>query len=165
MPEQQQTPNQIHCLVRKEWVAATPEEVVRQNLISRMCGQLGFLPGGLSLEKSLDQIPHVAHQIHRPPLRRADIIYFAKGIHPHYDLYPLLLIECKAIKLSPKVINQVTGYNHYLQAYFVCIANQTEVRTGWYDPQTKDYRFVDRLPSYKELMAAFTSRFKNNSIK
>jgi Type I restriction enzyme R protein N terminus (HSDR_N) len=143
---------QLLCRVRKEWVAATPEELVRQRLIALMINELGFPPSAIALEKALSQIPHVAQALHQPPLRRADIICFAKGINPQYDLYPLLLIECKAVKLTPKVINQVASYNHYLQACFVCIANQEEIRTGWFDPETKAYRFVQHLPSYQELL-------------
>jgi len=145
---------QIYCQIRKEWVAATPEEDVRQRLIQSMMQQLGYPPSSIVLEKGLRQLPHLTLQPQRLPDRRADIICFAKGIHPCHALYPLLLIECKAVKLSDRVINQVTGYNHFLQAYFIAVANQDMVRTGWYDPGAKQYNFVDRLPSYAELLSA-----------
>ena len=149
MPKQ--SSDQIRCLLRKEWVAALPEEVVRQKLIYQMINQLGYPASNLVLEKSLKQIPHIAQQGVKLPLRRADILCFSSGIHPVYDLYPLLLIECKAVKLTSKVISQVAGYNHYLQAYYICVANQDEIRTGWYDAAKQEYTFVDRLPSYLEL--------------
>jgi Type I restriction enzyme R protein N terminus (HSDR_N) len=104
------------------------------------------------IEKGLAQMPHLALAPQKLPERRADLVFFAKGIHHLHDLYPLLLVECKAVKLTPKVINQVTSYNHYLQAYFVAVVNQEKVLTGWYDPSERRYRFVEGLPPYSELL-------------
>lgn len=145
------SPATIYCPVRKSWVAALPEEIVRQQLVANMV-QLGYPLANLVIEKGLRQMPHLQLKGVKIPTRRADIICFAKGIHPHYDLFPLLLVECKAVKIDAKVINQVVGYNHFLQARFIAVANQTEQRTGWYDVSTKGYTFIDWLPSYDELM-------------
>ena len=62
------------------------------------------------------------------------------------------MIECKAVKLSQAVLNQVIGYNYYMKACFVAVANQEHIRTGWYDTATEKYKFVDTLPSYQELL-------------
>lgn len=143
---------EIQCLLRKEWVAATPEELVRQKLIQKMIMELGFPRNFLSVEKKLDHLPHVSLKGEKVPLRRSDILCFGKGIHPEYDLYPLLLIECKAVKITSKVLQQVIGYNHYLKAYYVCVANETEILTGRYDTQIKQYQFEPTLPSYQHLL-------------
>lgn len=146
-------PSQIYCQIRKLWVAALPEELVRQNLITYMIQDLGYPSHSLVLEQGLRGLPHLSlSNQQKIPVRRADIICFAKDIHPDYALYPLLLIECKAVKLTAKVINQVAGYNHYLKARYIAIANQTEIQTGWYDPSEKKYLFVNHLPSYSELL-------------
>lgn len=147
-----QKTEQIYCQIRKEWVTSTPEEQVRQKLIRTMMLEQGYPAGGLVLEKGLRQMPHLALKPEKLPDRRADIICFARGIHPGHDLYPLLLVECKAVKLTHKVVNQVAGYNHFLQAYFIAVANQDMIKTGWYDRETLQYRFIDRLPPYSELM-------------
>lgn len=147
----------LYCHIRKEWVNAQPEEYVRQNLIRLMIEELGYPASHLVLEKQLGQMPHLVRKDPSWPNRRADIICFAKGIHPVHSLYPLLLVECKAIKLSPKVINQVAGYNYYLKSFFIAIANQEEIRTGWYDPLKNAFNFISRLPSYPELMAQVLS--------
>ena len=140
--------SKIHCQIRKELVAAQPEELVRQNLIHQMVHRLGYPPSGIVIEKGLRQMPHLTltNQANIPQ-RRADIVVFATGIHPQHDLYPLLLIECKATKLTPKVINQVVGYNHYLQAYFVAIANQVEAQFA----SSGDYCFHPGLPAFADL--------------
>lgn len=143
----------VYCLIRKEWVAALPEEKVRQKLIHQLIHELGFPVSCIAVEKELRQMPHLSlNPSSEIPNRRADIICFAKDIHRDHQLYPLLLIECKAIQLSSKVIRQVVGYNYFLKSYFIGIANQNMIKTGWFDPQKKDYTFVDYLPAYSELL-------------
>lgn len=131
-----------------------PEEQVRQSLLRHLCGSLGFPKSLIAVEKALSEVPHLKGSPEKPPLRRADILCFGKNIHPQHPLYPLLLIECKATPLNSKVINQVVGYNRYVGAYFVAIANQKTIRTGFYDTKSKEYRFIDGLPTYKDLLAA-----------
>ena len=143
---------QIHCILRNKWVAELPEEIVRQKLVHHMVHQLGYPKGSLSLETSLHQIPHLNSQAHALPQRRTDLICFAKGIHPQWDLYPLLVIECKAVKLTKKAMTQLVGYNHFLKAYFIALINAEGMRLGWYEGG--EYRFIERLPSYEDLIAS-----------
>jgi len=145
----------IRCAIRKVPVEATPEEIVRQELLLRMLGPLGFPEGCIAVEKALRQMPHLALADCEIPDRRADIVCFAKGIHPDHDLFPLLLIECKAVKLTPRVINQVSGYNHYMGARFIAVANRDEVRLGWIDPETEQYTYIPYIPEYQELLKFF----------
>lgn len=139
-------------MVRKDLVAAHPEELVRQELLCRMTGQLGYPSNLLVVEKELSLLPHLALKSGKVPDRRADIVCFGKGIHPDYDLYPLLLIECKAVALNSKVLNQVAGYNQFVKSYFISVANQGEIQTGWYNQPEKKYQFVPFLPTYQELI-------------
>lgn len=135
---------QLFCSIRRTWVTALPEEKIRQSIIHRLCNELGYPPGSIAVEKGLRQIPHLKLSAVKLPLRRADIICFRQG-------QPFLLIECKAVKLTPSVIRQVIGYNVYLQAPFVAIANQDEVRYGWFDKTLGTFRFVEGLPAYQAL--------------
>ena len=151
------TPKTTRCALRKNPVEADPEELVRQTLLCHMTGSLGYPKSLIVVEKELKHIPYLALHDKEIPERRADIICFGKGIHPEHELYPLLLIECKAVKLTPKVINQVTGYNHFLGSYFIAVANKEEIQTGWYDASSKKYQFVPYLPAYKDLMQAVTN--------
>lgn len=145
----------IYCPIRKEWVAALPEEHVRQRMLLHMINDCGFPLSLIAVETSLKQLPHLAAtDLHQIPNRRADIICFAKQQNSVGGLYPLLTVECKAVKLTPKVINQVVGYNYFVKASFVVIVNQTEIRTGWYDKSHETYTFVNYLPSYRDLMAS-----------
>lgn len=146
-------PSDLFCPVRKVVVKALPEEIVRQRLITFLVDKLRYPLCNLAVEKNLLQMPHLALKSKQQlPDRRADIVCYAKGIHPQHDLYPLLLIECKAVPLNQNVIQQVLGYNQHLEALFVAVANESETRTGWYDPESKDYKFVPYIPMYDQLI-------------
>ena len=152
MPETQT----LFCSIRKEWVAALPEEMVRQRMLVYMIEQMGFPASLIAVEQSLRLLPHLSTiDRRRVPNRRADIICFAKDLTSSAPLYPLLIVECKAIKLAPRMINQVVGYNHFIGSCFLSLANHEEIRTGWYDAEKGDYSFVNFLPSYDALVAQF----------
>lgn len=141
------------CPVRGIELLATPEERVRCDLLARMVGELGYPASMLSIERALDQVPHL-QGVDGLPDRRFDVVCFSSNIHPSHALYPLLLVECKAVPLDRTVLTQVTGYNHYLQAYFVAVVNQDEIRVGWVDHDSGEYQYIQRLPSYPELRDA-----------
>lgn len=143
------------CSVRKIQVPSTPEEKVRQALIYLMVNELEYPLQSLAIEKSLSQMPHLAMEKGKIPSRRADILCLATCIHPSFELFPLLLVECKAVPITQKTLRQVVGYNYYLQAYFIAVANEREIQTGWYDSTQKDYSFINRLPKYSELLTSF----------
>ncbi|HSW86289.1 MAG TPA: type I restriction enzyme HsdR N-terminal domain-containing protein [Rhabdochlamydiaceae bacterium] len=138
--------------VRKAWVAATPEEIVRQQLLQNMIHKLDFPKDLLSVEKDIRQLPHLL-TVSNLPDRRADIICFAKDVHPQHSLYPLLLIECKEECLDLKAQEQLLGYNHYIKAHFVALAGRSEVKLGYYNKDDQCYRFIPYLPSYKSLLS------------
>lgn len=119
-----------------------------------MTATLGYPESGFVIEQSLHSMPHLQSiPKSRFPNRRADILFFAKNIHPQHALYPLMLIECKAVKLTATTINQVLSYNYYLQAYMVAIANASELKLGI---REKDgtYRFEEGLPPYQNYQIA-----------
>lgn len=144
-------PDSIFCPLRKTWVAALPEEKIRQALLQEMTQRLGYPFGSLALEKSLSQLPHLQARSSLPR-RRADLIVFAKDLHPQHAFYPLLLVECKAIALTDKTLRQIVGYNQFVEAYFVAVVNQTQRYLGWYDPQRQDFCFQEGLLSYDFLL-------------
>lgn len=139
----------LFCVVRKQWVAALPEEIVRQRVLRHMVEEKGYPLSLIAVEQSLKSLPHLSSSVRRSvPNRRADIVCF---IPAAATLYPLLIIECKAIKLAPAVVHQIVGYNYFVRSQFIAVANQEEVRTGWYHPEKREYAFVPFLPSYEDL--------------
>lgn len=147
------TPNRdrIYDQVRKLWVVATPEEIVRQNLLKKMIYELSYPRELISVEKALSEIPFFSSL--PSPMRRIDIACFAPKIHPHYALYPLLLIECKEDKReAEKAWQQVQGYNSFLKACFLAIAYPEGELFGFL--KEGKLSFLSHLPTYLQLMQA-----------
>ena len=134
--------------IRNGFVCRTPEEVVRQKLIFNMLKNLSFPKNLIAVEKDIFSLPHLKNKS-IDTKRRADIIAFGKNDN---GLFPLLLIECKAVKLNKNVIDQVIGYNYYVKAAFVSIANEYEIKTFFMTD--KKIETIDFLPTYKDLMKA-----------
>lgn len=123
---------------REMWVAATPEEIVRQTLLHNMIRHLGYPKHFLAIEKQLSEISNLEGAV---PNRRADILCFQemKG-----ELQPLLLIECKEMRPTQEAKRQVLGYNHFVRAPFVAVAGPEYV--ALIHPQE-----VSFLPPYEQL--------------
>lgn len=152
--------DRLYDPIRKTFVLTLPEEIVRQQLLQKMINQWGYPKSLLAVEKDLCNLPHLIHKAFPSQKRRADIICFAKNINPNFSIYPLLMIECKACKLTKKTIDQVLGYNHFVESYFVSIANEKEIFTYWYNLKKKQYTSVNFLPSYDQLLQAVLSETK-----
>lgn len=138
---------QVFDLIRQTWVAATPEEVVRQTWIYRMIGELKFPKELLAVEKELKALPHLIEDKNSLPNRRIDLLSYMKTDD---KLKPLLLIECKETELTQEALDQAIGYNHYVKAPYVAIVNGSGIRFR-YQLSCKKCE-ISRLPSYLELM-------------
>lgn len=145
----------LACIVRKEWVAATPEERVRQRLLAEMIASLGYPEGWISVEQQLCDLVPPDQRHCQVPKRRADILCYSTHLRPDGALRPFILIECKAVALNEVVFRQVLGYNRYLGAPFVCLANGSRTLLGWQESKSSPYRFRHDLPSYEQLLAFY----------
>lgn len=128
-----------------------PEEVVRQSLVESLVTEFLFPPECIAIEKNLQTLPHLLHREDVPD-RRCDILCYAKNIHQEHALYPLLMIECKAEPLQESTARQVIGYNYFVGACFIGIANQDHVMLGWYDKEKKTYSFQEGLMQYPSMV-------------
>lgn len=144
-------PDLLFCATRNMWVVASPEEIIRQRLLRQMFQGLGYPPEMVTVEKSLLHLPHLSSQPNLPK-RRADLLVFGKDIHPLFPIFPLLLVECKAVKLNAKTLQQITGYNYYVKAPFISVVNEDDQLWGYFDKQSNDYIFTRGLVSYVTLM-------------
>ncbi|MBU6446435.1 MAG: type I restriction enzyme HsdR N-terminal domain-containing protein [Verrucomicrobia bacterium] len=125
------------CFIRKRELVDTPEERVRQALLHKMVGELGFPKGLLSVERGIGG-------------RRTDIVCYTK------EMAPLLLVECKAGPLHAGALQQALGYNETVGAPFLCLAKGEEVHTYWFEG-TKRVS-IPFLPCFKDLYAVFQRR-------
>lgn len=124
--------------MRRREVAACPEEIVRQRLLARMLGPLGYPRGQMAVEKNLFSVDLQ---------RRVDLVCF----YPVKDLMkPLLLVECKAALLTIEAENQLFGYNIQIGAPFLCLVNDVEIKMLWQEQNSM--RSISFLPSYAQLI-------------
>jgi hypothetical protein len=143
-----QNKEQLYDPLRQQWVAATPEERVRQRLLQKMVEALSYPKELLSVERALKDLCLVRTEA---PNRRVDIICFAKT--KDFGMTPLLVIECKeSEELAKKALSQVQGYNAFLQAPFLAVA-YPRGETFVYMQEDKE-KYLSYLPSYPMLLEA-----------
>ena len=128
--------------IRHKPVPDTPEERVRQRLIQTMVGFLGYPKGLLVVEKELPFSKGV------PITRRIDLLCLAPK---EESLFPLLLIECKAEKGNLHLAEeQAFGYNHWIGAHFIAVANGDEIWMVWREKGRRTT--IPFLPSFQDLL-------------
>lgn len=136
---------QIFDPVRSKWIAAFPEERVRQELLKKMIEQLGFPRAHLAVEKELKELSRQSN-LTTIPERRIDIVCFAP------DFSPLLLVECKEKLIFESASLQLMGYNQYVDAPFLLLADACELRFSF--QSVKEQKWLSFLPRYKDLIHA-----------
>jgi hypothetical protein len=141
--------SEIYDEIRKIWVVATPEEIIRQKLLKKMLYRLSYPKELLVVEKVLSELPFLKGS--SLPSRRVDIACFIKQANG--VVAPLLLIECKQdSKDANEALEQVKGYNSYLKAPFIAIAH-LEGEVLCFAKGGELYQ-IDYLPSYLDLAKA-----------
>ncbi len=124
--------------LRRQYVAFTPEEEVRQSMITYLIHEKTYPQGVIAVEYGFKL---------NGLQKRADIVVFsATG-------QAALLIECKAphIALSQEILNQASRYNQIIQAPWVCIFNGISVLICKLNKETLQYNILNNLPNYKDL--------------
>ncbi|MFM1875550.1 MAG: hypothetical protein RL266_1287 [Bacteroidota bacterium] len=124
----------IFCQVRRRFLVLTPEEWIRQHLIS-------FLNLDLKYPLSLMKIERQVKGGHRT--KRADlIIYNTTG-------KPQLLVECKAPseKLNKETFFQLGRYNRFVNAALLLISNGLQHYCCRVTNEN-EFEFLDEIPTY-----------------
>lgn len=137
---------QLYDPIREQWVAATPEERVRQKWIVHMIAVLGFPKESFLVEKKLSHLPHLSSR--KVADRRIDLLVYTT-LGGRFE--PLLLVECKAEEIEESAIAQLAGYNRQVQATYIALISNNQVRFGYRKSQDELYQFHDFLPSFQEL--------------
>lgn len=123
--------------VRRQFVALTPEEWVRQNFIMYLTSYLNYPVGLLSIEHNL-KINTLQ--------KRCDIVVFNK------QLTPVIIVECKKpdLKIDQKVTDQIVRYNYKLKVPFLIMTNGLKHYCLEIDYEKNAYGFLDKIPNYRE---------------
>lgn len=132
----------VYDSFRKKWIEAFPEEIVRQKLLHYLVEELGYSAPSIIIEKELSEIPFACGT--RVPERRIDVLCLEKG-----GGAPLLLIECKAVRLQEKMVAQVEGYNAFIRAPLICLASERELLLRW--REDLPFSKLEKIPTYEQL--------------
>ncbi|NQZ76184.1 MAG: type I restriction enzyme HsdR N-terminal domain-containing protein [Ekhidna sp.] len=126
--------DKIFCLIRKKWVALTPEEWVRQHFLNLMIVHLGYPKGLFKLEHTLQYFKNQ---------KRSDITVLDRV----GEVY--MLVECKSadVKLGNDVVGQLATYNKVMDAKFLSITNG--LATYVWKKGVESYEQVSQFPSYE----------------
>lgn len=129
---------QIFDILRRKYVALTPEEWVRQHFIHYLIGYKGYPAALLANEAPL--------QVGEKRVRADSVLY-------DRQLQPRLIIEYKAptIPLTQKVFDQITVYNLLLHVDYLIVSNGLETYICKMDYTNHTYRFLEMIPDYKNI--------------
>lgn len=129
---------EVFDMVRKKYVALTPEEIVRQHFIFFLHEEQDVPLSLMSVEKSL---------IVNGMNRRCDIVVYNRNGKP------VLIVECKApeIKLTQAVLDQVARYNMKLQVPYLLVSNGHEFYCCKINRQQNQVAFLQSIPTFGEM--------------
>lgn len=129
----------IWDMLRKKYVALTPEEWVRQHFVNFLITHRGFPTSLLANEVSLN--------VGEKTLRADSVLY-------DKNLTARVIIEYKAptIPINQKVFDQILTYNLLLHVDFLIVSNGIQHYCCKIDYQKKSYTFLPDIPMYKEIV-------------
>ncbi len=132
--------------IRQRLIYVTPEEKVRQQVVSYLLNVLNVPANMIRVEE------HLSHYGLKTK-NRADII-IEKYEADEDVVVPLVVIECKAptVMLSDAVITQMTGYADELGCKFCVMTNGTDVECFYYSEEQGQYLAIEELPEYTSML-------------
>jgi hypothetical protein len=129
---------QIFDILRKRYVALTPEEWVRQHFVHFLIEHKNYPKGLLANEVSLEL---------NGTKKRCDSVLYRR------DLTPQIIIEYKApdIDITQKVFDQIVRYNIVLKVDYLIVSNGIQHFCCKMNYDTNSYCFMKDIPDYEEL--------------
>ena len=129
----------IQDVLRRKFVALTPEEWVRQHFVHFLLEQKGYSPTLMANE--------VAVTLNGMSRRCDTVVYRQEG------LKPLMIIEYKRpdVDITQKVFNQICRYNMVLEVEYLVVSNGLKHYCCKVDLQNGTYTFLQDIPPYSDL--------------
>lgn len=128
----------IFDVIRKKYVALTPEEWVRQHFVHYLIEHKGY-PAALMANEMAITLNGMT--------RRCDsVLYDTK-------LQPKMIIEYKAatVPITQQVFQQICSYNFVLKVKWLIVSNGLQHYCCYLHPETQRFTFVKDIPFYEEL--------------
>ena len=101
---------EVFDVVRRRWVALTPEEWVRQQTVALLHNGYGYPLELMQIEAAITL---------NGLTKRCDIVVYDRSVKP------FMIVECKkeSVSLSQKVVDQACRYNLVLKVPFLMLTN------------------------------------------
>ena len=127
----------IFDVIRRKFVALTPEEWVRQHIVHYLIGDRHFPAGLMAVEHLV-----VINQLRQ----RADVVIYNR------QRLPLLIVECKApsVAITAAVFEQALRYNMVLGVRIVVVSNGMVHLAAALDGKG-GYTLLNQIPDYGDL--------------
>ncbi len=128
----------IFDILRRRYVALTPEEWVRQHFVHYLTEHLGYPSTMLANEVTL--------QVGEKALRADSVLY---DVH----LKPRVIVEYKApnVKITEKVFEQIATYNMLLHADYLMVSNGLDHYCCRMLYNDKKFLYLNHIPRYEEI--------------
>ena len=125
----------MFCAIRKKWLVALPEELVRQTAVLYLESR-GYSLNHMSVERQIELAGMS---------RRYDLVLSDKNGDP------VILVECKAanVSLAQHVVDQAGMYNLVLGSGIIWVTNGHQNRIFTIDHREKSYREIDSIPLHE----------------
>ena len=129
----------IMDVLRRRFVALTPEEWVRQHFVHFMVEYKGYSPTLMANE--------VAVTLNGMSRRCDTVVYQQEGLRP------LMIVEYKAphVEITQKVFDQICRYNMVLEVDFLVVSNGLRHYCCQVDAKNGSYAFLEDIPDYDTL--------------
>lgn len=125
-------------VIRRQYVALTPEEWVRQNFVHFLIEYKGY-PQSLMANEVQLKLNGMS--------RRCDTVVYDRTLRPR------VIVEYKApsVSITQKVFEQICRYNLVLQVDYLIVSNGLAHYCCRIDYPTRSYTFLQEIPEYKDL--------------
>ena len=130
--------NVIFDVIRRRYVALTPEEWVRQHFVHFLLAHKGD-PQALMANEVQVQLNGTK--------KRCDTVLYRR------DLTARMIVEYKApeIEITQKVFDQITRYNMVLKVDYLIVSNGLQHYCCRIDYEHNSYTFLQDIPEYQNL--------------
>ena len=128
----------IQDVIRKKYLVLTPEEWVRQHIITYLKEEKNYPQSLFSVESGI-QVNTLK--------KRYDVLVFSRTGKP------LVLIECKApeVPINQKVFEQIVIYNSKVSAPYMLVTNGISHFFLRINSDSRKFVFEQNLPEFSEL--------------
>ena len=133
--------------IRKKLIYITPEETVRQRVVSYLINELDVPTDMITVEENLSHY-------YEGVKKRADIVIMRFDNEENIRI-PIAVIECKAhgVLLGEKATNQAFGYSDQLLCEYVMLTDGERIICYKYESSTDRYIEITELPEYSEMLS------------